>query len=160
MVESLCVGREELDAAGNLRVVQECGAVMCNIDTGAFAARNVKVLALRGRFNVARAEHALVMMPTLAKKLQSASLGCTPAVPTWRGRIEYEDHRVEVGGQASARLRASLIGPAASGSCRRTKCRMWRGINRRGHCQCVVALGDLAKPTMRRKAPLSGLGWC
>ncbi len=69
MVESLRVGGEELAAAPHLKVVQKYGTVLRNIDVGACAARNVKVLTLRRRVNVACAEHVLALMLALAKRL-------------------------------------------------------------------------------------------
>lgn len=69
VVESLQVGGAELDLADRLRVVQKYGTITRNIDTAGCAARNVKVLTLRRRANIACAEHALAMMLTLAKKL-------------------------------------------------------------------------------------------
>jgi phosphoglycerate dehydrogenase-like enzyme len=69
VVESLMVGREELDVADRLAVVQKYGTITRNIDTAACSARNIKILTLRRRANIACAEHALAMMLTLAKKL-------------------------------------------------------------------------------------------
>lgn len=69
VVESLQVGGEELDLADRLRVVQKYGTITRNIDTAGCAARNVTVLTLRRRANIACAEHALAMMLTLARKL-------------------------------------------------------------------------------------------
>jgi len=69
VVESLRVGNEELDLADQLSVVQKYGTITRNIDTAACAARNIKVLTLRRRANIACAEHALALMLTLAKKL-------------------------------------------------------------------------------------------
>ncbi len=69
VVESLQVGREELDAADRLAVGQKYGTITRNIDTAACTASNIKVLTLRRRANIACAEHALAMMLTLAKKL-------------------------------------------------------------------------------------------
>ena len=69
VVESLTVGNEELDLADRLSVVQKYGTITRNIDTAACAARNIKVLTLRRRANIACAEHALALMLALAKKL-------------------------------------------------------------------------------------------
>jgi phosphoglycerate dehydrogenase-like enzyme len=69
VVESLMVGREELDVADRLAVVQKYGTITRNIDTAACSARDIKILTLRRRANIACAEHALAMMLTLAKKL-------------------------------------------------------------------------------------------
>jgi len=69
VVESLQVGPAELALAGRLRVVQKYGTVTRNIDIAACAARNVQILTLRRRANIACAEHTLAMMLTLARKL-------------------------------------------------------------------------------------------
>ena len=69
VVESLAVGKAELAAGRDLRVVQKYGSRLRNIDTAACAARGVKVLTLRRRANIACAELAIALMLTLAKKL-------------------------------------------------------------------------------------------
>lgn len=69
VVESLHVGPAELALADRLRVVQKYGTITRNIDVAACAARNVQILTLRRRANIACAEHTLAMMLTLARKL-------------------------------------------------------------------------------------------
>ena len=69
VVESLTLGREELAAAPHLRVIQKFGAILRNIDVEACAERGVRVLTLRRRANVACAEHGLMLMLALARKL-------------------------------------------------------------------------------------------
>jgi phosphoglycerate dehydrogenase-like enzyme len=69
VVESLAVGRQELAAGSDLRVVQKFGSQPRNIDTAACAANGVKVLTIRRRANIACAEHAIALMLMLAKKL-------------------------------------------------------------------------------------------
>jgi glyoxylate reductase/D-3-phosphoglycerate dehydrogenase len=69
IVESLPVGREELDIARNLVAVQKHGTRPRNIDLQACASRGVKVLTLRRRANIACAEVAFALMLTLAKKM-------------------------------------------------------------------------------------------
>jgi phosphoglycerate dehydrogenase-like enzyme len=69
VVESLRVGKEELAAGGELRVVQKYGLSPRNIDTAACAAKGIKVLTIRRRANIACAELAIALMLTLAKKL-------------------------------------------------------------------------------------------
>jgi phosphoglycerate dehydrogenase-like enzyme len=69
IVESLEVGKQELAAANDLRIVQKYGWKPRNIDTEACAARAVKVLTLRRRANIACAEVAMTLMLMLAKKL-------------------------------------------------------------------------------------------
>jgi phosphoglycerate dehydrogenase-like enzyme len=69
VVESLAVGKAELAAGGDLRVVQKYGSKPRNIDTAACAASGVKVLTIRRRANIACAELAIALMLTLAKKL-------------------------------------------------------------------------------------------
>jgi phosphoglycerate dehydrogenase-like enzyme len=69
VVESLAVGKEELAAGSQLRIVQKYGVVPRNIDTAACAAKGVKVLTIRRRANIACAELAVALMLMLAKKL-------------------------------------------------------------------------------------------
>lgn len=69
VTESLNVGAEELALAPRLKVVQKYGTLLRGIDTAACAARGVKVLTLRRRANISCAEHALMMMLALTKKL-------------------------------------------------------------------------------------------
>jgi len=69
VTESLVVGREELERADRLRVVQKYGTVLRNIDTAACAARGIQVLTVRRRANIACAEYAFGLMLMLAKKL-------------------------------------------------------------------------------------------
>ena len=69
VVESFQVGRAELAAADRLAVVQKYGLITRNIDAAACAARNMKILTLRRRANIACAEHAFALMLALAKKL-------------------------------------------------------------------------------------------
>lgn len=69
VTESLTIGREELEIAKRLRVVHKYGTVLRNIDAAACAERQVKVLKVRRRANIACAEHALGLMLALAKKL-------------------------------------------------------------------------------------------
>jgi phosphoglycerate dehydrogenase-like enzyme len=63
------VGKEELAAGSELRVVQKFGLSPRNIDTAACAAQGIKVLTIRRRANIACAELAIALMITLAKKL-------------------------------------------------------------------------------------------
>jgi phosphoglycerate dehydrogenase-like enzyme len=69
VVESLHVGRAELAAADRLAAVQKYGTITRNIDAAACAARNVKILTLRRRANIACAEHTFALVLALAKKL-------------------------------------------------------------------------------------------
>ena len=69
VVESLHIGETELDLARSLQVVQKFGFVTRNIDLDACARRNVDVLTLRRRANIACAEQAMMMMLALAKRL-------------------------------------------------------------------------------------------
>ena len=69
VVESLRVGKEDIAAGSELRVVQKYGLSPRNIDTAACAAKGIKVLTIRRRANIACAELAIGLMLTLAKKL-------------------------------------------------------------------------------------------
>src|SRR5262249_26208731 len=62
VVESLRVGKEELAAGSELRVVQKFGLSPRNIDTAACAAQGIKVLTIRRRANIACAELAIALM--------------------------------------------------------------------------------------------------
>ena len=70
VVESLRVGAPELAAAPQLRAVQKYGTITGNIDAAACAARNVEILTLRRRANMACAEHAMAQMLGLSRRLQ------------------------------------------------------------------------------------------
>lgn len=69
LVESLRVGREELDVAPRLAVVQKYGALTRNIDTVACARHGVTVSVQRRRVNVALSELAFAMIAGLGKHL-------------------------------------------------------------------------------------------
>ena len=64
------VGRDDLAIGRNLVAVQKFGSRPRHIDTGACEARGIKVLTVRRRANIACAEVALMLMLTLAKKMQ------------------------------------------------------------------------------------------
>jgi len=70
VLESLPFSAVELDAAPKLRAVQKFGMIARNIDAAACAARNVEVLTLRRRANIACAEHAMMLMLGLSRQLQ------------------------------------------------------------------------------------------
>jgi len=67
--ESFTIGAAELAQAPKLKVLQKYGTVLRDIDTAACATRGIPVLTLRRRANISCAEHALMLMLTLAKKL-------------------------------------------------------------------------------------------
>jgi phosphoglycerate dehydrogenase-like enzyme len=69
VVESFPIGAGELALAPNLRAVQKYGKVLRNIDTAACAARGIPVLGVRRRANIACAEHTMMLMLALAKRL-------------------------------------------------------------------------------------------
>ncbi len=69
VVESLPIGVDELAAAPKLKAVQKYGTITGNIDTAACTARNVDVLTLRRRANIACAEHAIAQMLGLSRQL-------------------------------------------------------------------------------------------
>ena len=69
VVESFPVGRAELDAGGDLAVVQKFGSVPRNIDMQSCAERGITVLTVRRRSSMACAEMAVALMLTLAKKI-------------------------------------------------------------------------------------------
>jgi phosphoglycerate dehydrogenase-like enzyme len=69
IVEGLPVGRDELAAGADLKLVQKFGALPRNIDRAACEVSGVRVLTIRRRVNCACAEMAFALMLTLAKKL-------------------------------------------------------------------------------------------
>jgi phosphoglycerate dehydrogenase-like enzyme len=69
VVESLRVGRDDLAAAPQLKVLQKFGLGLRNIDAAACAERRVRLLTLRRRANISCAEHAFGLMLMLARKL-------------------------------------------------------------------------------------------
>jgi phosphoglycerate dehydrogenase-like enzyme len=69
VVESMTVGAEELALAPNLKAVHKYGMLLRGIDVAACEARNVEVLGVRRRANIACAEHAFALMLSLARKL-------------------------------------------------------------------------------------------
>jgi len=69
VVESFRVARDDLQVAGQLKVVQKFGTGLRNIDVAACVERNIKVLTLRRRANISCAEHAFGLMLILARKL-------------------------------------------------------------------------------------------
>jgi phosphoglycerate dehydrogenase-like enzyme len=69
IVESLPVGRDELEIGRSLVAVQKFGSRPRNIDLQACGSHNVKVLTIRRRANIACAEVAFTLMLSLAKKM-------------------------------------------------------------------------------------------
>jgi phosphoglycerate dehydrogenase-like enzyme len=82
VLESYPFGAAELALAPRLRAIQKYGRVTRGIDVAACAARDVPVLLLRRRANIACAEQTLMLMLALAKKL-----------PQVMGRISMEQLR-------------------------------------------------------------------
>ncbi len=69
VIESLVVGEAELALAGRLKVVQNFGTDLRNIDPMACARHGVTIKPLRRRVNIAVAEHAMALMLALAKRI-------------------------------------------------------------------------------------------
>jgi phosphoglycerate dehydrogenase-like enzyme len=69
VTESLTIGASEINHAPNLKIVQKYGTLLRGIDSAACVARHIKVLTLRRRANISCAEHALMLMLALSKKL-------------------------------------------------------------------------------------------
>jgi hypothetical protein len=69
VTESFRIGTDELALAPRLQAVQKYGQVLRNVDTAACAARGVPVLTVRRRANIACAEHTMMLMLALAKRL-------------------------------------------------------------------------------------------
>jgi phosphoglycerate dehydrogenase-like enzyme len=69
IVESNVIGRDELLIAKNLKLIGNFGVLTNNIDLQACAARSIPVLTVRRRTNIAMAEHTLMLILSLAKRL-------------------------------------------------------------------------------------------
>ena len=69
IVESLAVGREDLEAAAQLGVLHKFGVGLRRVDVEACSEKGVKVLTIRRRANIACAEVATGLMLVLAKKM-------------------------------------------------------------------------------------------
>jgi len=69
IVESLSVGADEIAAAPQLKAVQKYGVDLRRIDGAACAAKNVAVLTLRRRANIACAELAFTLMLMLSRRV-------------------------------------------------------------------------------------------
>jgi len=69
IAERFAIGERELERAPRLRVVQQFGSIVDNIDTRACRSRSLPLLTIRRRTNVACAEHTLMLILALAKKL-------------------------------------------------------------------------------------------
>lgn len=69
VTESFDIGADEIRLAPKLKVVQKYGAILRGIDVPACATRGIRVLSLRRRANISCAEHALMLMLALSKKL-------------------------------------------------------------------------------------------
>ena len=69
IVESLDLGRAELDLAPNLLFVQQFGQQQDNIDAAACAERNIPFKTVRRLTNISVAEHTMTLMLALAKRL-------------------------------------------------------------------------------------------
>ncbi len=79
ITESLPIGEQELELAPRLKAVQKYGFILRNIDTAACQRRDVAVLSLRRRANIACAEQALMMMLVLAKRFAEVNKRTTLA---------------------------------------------------------------------------------
>ena len=69
ILESLELGRQELQLAKKLKAVYKYGFITRNIDTAVCEELGIQVLTVRRRANVACAEQAMMMMLALAKRL-------------------------------------------------------------------------------------------
>ena len=69
VTESFTIDTHAISRAPNLKIVQKYGTLLRGIDMVACAARNIKILTLRRRANISCAEHAMMLMLALSKKL-------------------------------------------------------------------------------------------
>lgn len=67
--ESFAIGADDLAAGSNLKLVQKFGIDARNVDLGACAAAGVPVRVLRRRVNGTVAEHAILLMMAVGRKL-------------------------------------------------------------------------------------------
>ncbi len=72
-VESLVIGEAELALAPRLRVIQQFGTQVDNIDLDACKRRGITVRTLRRRTNTAVAEHTLALILSLARRFHQIS---------------------------------------------------------------------------------------
>jgi len=99
VVESFRVTRDDLRAAGQLKVVQKFGTGLRNIDVAACVERDIKVLTLRRRANISCAEHAFGLMLMLARKLDELDgLVTVKRIETARGAFKPFDRSHTPGG--------------------------------------------------------------
>ncbi len=75
ILQDFSFGSAELAAAPRLKIAHKFGAILRNIDLAACAARNVAVKAQPRRVNVACAEHAMMLILALAKRITEVN-GC------------------------------------------------------------------------------------
>lgn len=85
-VESLFIGEAELALAPKLKVIQQFGTQVDNIDTDACKRRGITVRTLRRRTNTAVAEHTLALILSLARKFHQISGMVTAAQLQTAGR--------------------------------------------------------------------------
>jgi phosphoglycerate dehydrogenase-like enzyme len=105
VVESLAIGPDELARAPQLRVVQKFGTVTANIDMEACSRRQVRVLTLRRRANIACAEHTLGLMLALARKIPETNGLISAERLTAAGHAPTQYDRAHTGNSNWARVR-------------------------------------------------------
>ncbi len=69
IVESLAIGNVELNLAKKLKVIYKFGTLTDNIDDAACKQAGIPMLTLRRRTNIAMAEHTMMLVLALAKRL-------------------------------------------------------------------------------------------
>ena len=69
IVESLEIGEAELEAGNKLKVVYKFGTLSDNIDSQACKQKGIPLFTLRRRTNIAMAEHTMMLVLALAKRL-------------------------------------------------------------------------------------------
>jgi len=99
VVESFRVTRDDLQAGGQLKVVQKFGTGLRNIDVAACAEKDIKVLTLRRRANISCAEHAFGLILMLARKLNELDgLVTVERIKAARGAYRTYDRNHTPGG--------------------------------------------------------------
>ena len=141
VVESFRVGRDDLAAAAELKVVQKFGTGLRNIDTAACAEKGIKLLTLRRRANISCAEHAFGLMLMLARKLDELDGLVTVAAHQGRRRrvpaVRPAPHAGRQLRRASAAPARSTVRPSASLAWARSGARL-RSAPGPSTCACSI----------------------
>lgn len=132
IVQDLAVGAEELDAAPRLRIVHKFGAILRHIDEAACSVRRIIVKAQPRRVNIACAEHVMMLMLALAKRITELN-----------GRMTVP--RLEAAG-----FRPRVLDPAYAARANWGRVTGLRTLN--GATLGIVGMGEIGRPLAQRAA--------